>query len=462
MTTRDRSEWLTAILAVLTAVVLLVLASASKAQCVGGVCPQPSGGFATTWPDPLAQPPSTTPESAHETDCIVRVPEGDAIYSGSGTVVAREGQASYVLTNHHVVSSERTGQVMAAVRVEVPRLQQVYPGTVIATDEEFDLALIRVDTPLSSVIVAEQMPSGQVELMLRGFPKGNPRLFRARRATIIGTFGRGVIASGGAIDGESGGGVYCDRKLVGVMWGSREGAYCTPLAPIRRLLARVLPQRFSVNVNVVTPAPATDPLLQRPLPGPETGNTVCDPRLPAAVPQGCDCREQFAAIEAKLQEQAEINAASTRVLEKVGAALERHDKLLAELGEAQAVPGPEGPAGPPGKDGADGQSPTIDIDALTAAVAAKLATTQPQPEQPTEPTEAGRILYFTSTKGAPAAAPIDAKMRALKERGHPITIIDLDPTQTVVAGVPRIFIPATNREVTGIANCEFYLAQIVP
>ena len=71
------------------------------------------------------------------------------------------------------------------------------------------------------------------------------------------------------------------------------------------------------------------------------------------------------------------------------------------------------------------------------------------------------MLYYTSRE-VTGCAGVDAKIAAMKNTGAPIVVTYLKPTQAEVFGIPRIFIPSQNRNVVGVANCEYYLASLLP
>ena len=155
----------------------------------------------------------------------------------------------------------------------------------------------------------------------------------------------------------------------------------------------------------------------------------------------------------------------------------------------QGDPGPAGPQGPqgkPGRDGVDGRTPSdeqirsIVNEWLEENRESLRGERGPQGERgpagpqgrpgvssgssaPAESSgEDRRILYFTSTKGCPNCSATDKTVERLKAQGYPITVIDLDPTQTEIRGVPRIHIPREGRDVAGQSNVSTYLGLLVP
>jgi hypothetical protein len=116
-----------------------------------------------------------------------------------------------------------------------------------------------------------------------------------------------------------------------------------------------------------------------------------------------------------------------------------------------SIRGPAGPQGQPGKDGSVSKSLIDRIQALEE----KLATT------PTT-SDDRRLLYFTSTKGCDKCRPTDATVEELKAAGYPITVIDLDPSETEIKGVPRIHVLKDARNVSGQSNVATFLGLLVP
>lgn len=76
------------------------------------------------------------------------------------------------------------------------------------------------------------------------------------------------------------------------------------------------------------------------------------------------------------------------------------------------------------------------------------------------PVSDGRILYFTSTQGCTNCSEPDKIVKALRAKGVPITVIDLEPSQTKVDGVPRLHIPSLDRTIGGKESVVKFLSQI--
>lgn len=125
--------------------------------------------------------------------------------------------------------------------------------------------------------------------------------------------------------------------------------------------------------------------------------------------------------------------------------------------------GPPGQPGQPGQPGAAGQPGQITDQQLQQIIQQVAANMPPatNPQVPTdEVSERKRLLYFTSKLGCPACVKTDETVRKMKDKGYPITIIDLDPRETEIKGVPRVFHPSTGRDVLGPTAVADYLASV--
>lgn len=89
--------------------------------------------------------------------------------------------------------------------------------------------------------------------------------------------------------------------------------------------------------------------------------------------------------------------------------------------------------------------------------------TRPVPDPISTPiADDRRFLYFTSTEGCSQCRGTDSTVNRLKALGYPITVIDLDPNETEVRGVPRIHILSDNRSIFGQSDVATYLGLLVP
>lgn len=258
----------------------LTVAANGQGPCPGGVCPTPYR--------PLQQGRPFLDCERQPYDVQIEAPDASSpggAFSGSGTSIARKDGGTVVVTNHHVIKDARQYFVVTG--------GNRYPARLLASDSQADVALLWVAVPLPYVNLATEVPRGAVA-QFRAFDGGVQ--FRAWSGRIIGFKYDSYIADTYSLSGNSGGGVYVNNQLVGVLWGNRgvgPGGQMrlafTGVGPVRRLLARV-----GIGIAAAYPPtlPATDD------PGPASGPTPAAPQPPANTtpPEDCGCREKFAAI----------------------------------------------------------------------------------------------------------------------------------------------------------------------
>jgi len=138
--------------------------------------------------------------------------------------------------------------------------------------------------------------------------------------------------------------------------------------------------------------------------------------------------------------------------------------------------GAEGPAGPSGARGESGPAGLAGVasqqqfDAMSAKLRAEMILLIDQKikdaakpvagADPVAAAESLRLLYFTTREGCAGCAKTDVLVQRLKNRGYPITVINLDPVDTDIKGVPRIFRPSSGRDVLGPIAVADYLASV--
>jgi len=140
--------------------------------------------------------------------------------SGSGSVIDADG---HILTNYHVIQNAR--------QLEVQIENSKYPATIVGTDRDDDLAIIKVDAPKSKLtvvrlgsstglevgqkVLAIGNPFGLQRTMTRGIISGLERPIRdpVSRRTI-----QGAIQTDASINpGNSGGPLLNDRgEMIGI------------------------------------------------------------------------------------------------------------------------------------------------------------------------------------------------------------------------------------------------------
>lgn len=212
---------------------LLAAATGAFAQCPGGVCPLPQrpGG----WDDRQGQrsPPIVREESrlpalpgatAKLQDSVCHITNirqaGNVTKAecGSGTIVAIRDDQALILTAKHVCppGSERIDVRFGQYR------GRVWSAKLITTHPAIDLAVIaiRADQPFNAVPLGDEPRPGTQALKV-GFPGGgSPREGFAPHVgagTVTGYSGQWCNMQMVSRGGESGGIIFADGKLVGVL-----------------------------------------------------------------------------------------------------------------------------------------------------------------------------------------------------------------------------------------------------
>ena len=411
--------------------------------------------------------------------------QGDASY-GAGTLFAIVDGRGYVATVDHIVRDAPAGPYW----VHGPDSEK-QPARVVARNQAADVAVLEIDAPTWQPVplATEPLHGGDLVRFYRNNWGSNRGGLQAARVLSIQPQPGGhtyAIVGATAEQGDSGGGVFDEAgNLVGVVScgepgrtavsvgqafgdtvakfasfaetsGVCVGGQCYSPASACATGQCYTPGYAPGRVRVVTPAP---PRQTNQIQIATPSNAVA--AAPAAVASTptrstCQCVEKFASINARLDALEATQTASTSTVERLAAAVETLSDRVAAIETRPGTPGPQGERGPQGPAGPAGIAGQVDVEAIVARVVAQVgdqAAVEPSP---------ARILYYTSTEGCPGCAPVDAKIRALKADGYPITITDLDPVNTVVRGVPRIYIPETGRNVEGVANCEVFLSSVVP
>lgn len=382
---------------------------------------------------------------------------------GTGTRLAGQlidGRSVWVSAGHVVTVGPVTLESGAGHRLA---------GEVLAVSKDPDLALIAgpVFHDGGGFALLDEVPP---EALLCGY--GTPRLekhvedVRSIRGLIDESREVGLLEGvGHAAPGDSGCPLYaCGSSGAEVCYGIQIGinagrVYFEPGRVVRRWLNT---QRRWVGMGIGVGVTG---------PGPCPGG-VCPvrstPPLVLSAPAGSGANESgrvCAACEAR-------RAVMQQELDRVSRRVTTLAAQVESLETRPLEPGPVGPAGKdgppgrdglPGKDGRDGDPgpPGTASPELIAAVVRKVLAEQSQKPGAEAGGDDRRVLYFTSTKGCDCRAT-DATANRLKTEGYPITIIDLDPSETQVRGVPRIFLPKGERTIAGQSNVATFLGQLIP
>jgi S1-C subfamily serine protease len=188
-------------------------------------------------------------------DCVVRLEsqQGNAIYGGTGTVVAVEDRVCYVLTAKHVVQG-------------LPAMQVIWrdggesTGRVVGKGEVYDTAILSAPCAAGTrwIDVADEYPPQGASVVIFGYRGGSSQLI-PWQTTVRGysreQYSR-IQLEPGSGSGDSGGPIVYNGTLVGIVSGgqldnrmrssSTHGPYCTP---IRNLLRMVLPHGIVAGID---------------------------------------------------------------------------------------------------------------------------------------------------------------------------------------------------------------------
>lgn len=186
-------------------------------------------------PQKLWQPVRSLPEDSLEANASVKVRHGDdrSYTVGSGTIFDDgRGEVAYVLTVAHFC-----GRQACAQSWQVETKDRRFGARLLGIDAEDDLALLAIvkdGAPAPASLAESDLREGQAGAY---YGYGPGRL--ARRDVRVIKVGRDVTLSVSPRQGDSGGGVFSQGRLCGVVWGcDGDGAVARPASAIRRFLDR--------------------------------------------------------------------------------------------------------------------------------------------------------------------------------------------------------------------------------
>jgi hypothetical protein len=202
------------------------------------ICTPAAGGFADSRLLALDSGLLALDSSPH---CRITVGDGTA---GSGTLVARTESGGLVLTCSHLFDGSTANTEVAFSN------GQRYAARLVERDRMHDLAALVIRRPdvEPAAVSDESSPPRDDGASLSACGFGPNAQFRCVSGnvtglvTAIGAVHPSMTIRGAVRPGDSGGGVFRgDGRLVGVVWGQRDGiTYAMCGRPLRELLDRVL------------------------------------------------------------------------------------------------------------------------------------------------------------------------------------------------------------------------------
>ncbi len=311
------------LMAILTGILLTLLLCAKCSQgqyyyqspCANGQCP-PQQYQQPVYQQPVQQAPQQQVRLGEPTDVRIRVKVGSGYQSGSGTAFGHHQSGTLILTNHHVIEGGSSVVVCIGQREILAKVLGSEPdptdAAILWVPGEFDVVSVATDTPADAMAEFRAYDGGQH--------------FRCWQGRILGFKYSSYVADTYSVGGNSGGGVYVNGQLVGVLWGNRDNQLAfTGVGPIRKLCGRL-------GIGIAAGVPQYTPPLV-PLPDRENPCPSC--------PQGsCDCDGKIT----KLINQQERSLA---IMEKM-------EERILLLESRKSEPGPAGPQGPQGIQGEPG------------------------------------------------------------------------------------------------------------
>jgi hypothetical protein len=192
-------------------------------------------GFFLTLVLPLAAFGQVVESSGVSTDLQWRTLSGTVRLNGSGTgaIIARDGDTTYILTAAHCVKDKTKFEVEYFHKACYPK-PILERATLVATDEASDIALLKVTKGIQPshvipICPGNELPRAGDAVWTVGCGDGKPPYCLVGKLT--GEDGNGLRTDYGGIGGFSGSPVLDSRgRLVGIWWGSdtKSGAVVHP------------------------------------------------------------------------------------------------------------------------------------------------------------------------------------------------------------------------------------------
>jgi len=326
----------------------------------------------------------------------------------SGTTFASDGEYAYVLSAGHCV---RSNEAVVGQKVGICTVDGiVHPGEWIAIDKDKDLAIARYRkaAALALTPIPEATPLMDGSWVAVGFPATNgPNKKTVGNPTVITNTNVAAkrwsldVKSGTFAGGDSGGGVFAGKNLVGVMTHGNTGG------PIH-----------AASHNQLREFVATVPSVANAMGLPDCPNGICEvcpkcgkvhgrgehwtpkPNVPIVLPK----EERQAGDKEAFKDV--VATAKILDLERKLAALEARLAALekkaggdvAPLPPPEGIPGPVGPAGKPGVDGKDGVAGVNGKDGKPGVVTVILTDTNGREISRANEVQTGSVVRLTEKK----------------------------------------------------------------
>ena len=168
---------------------------------------------------------------------------------GSGTIIKVGDGKFWVVSCYHI--AHNSGDMSGELRIRTA--SKTHKARLLAYDRDRDLSLIEVEgdtTGKPAPLASEKVKPGETVTKV-GYPRAGPRVIASGKVLPLINTAVGkphivsFVASCVSISGDSGGGVFRDGKLVGVIWGGREdGLRATGIDDVRDFLERA---KFSID-----------------------------------------------------------------------------------------------------------------------------------------------------------------------------------------------------------------------
>lgn len=223
------------------------------------------------------------PKEVQQAICRIYVDEPGGRSLGSGTLIGKDEQSGLVITCFHLFRESQSG-----IRCIFPNGES-FQGTLLATDQKFDLAAIAIKPPsIQPIPLAVESPTVGETMHSAGF--GSNHHIAINSASVVPDYFKptGFVIGGVARQGDSGGPVINDRnELAGVLWGSDGNTvHASGLEPIGVVLTQCRGRacqpyyapRYQDN-------PPMRPVPSRPQPPPTVPSVP-----PSGGAAGCQCK----------------------------------------------------------------------------------------------------------------------------------------------------------------------------